>query len=134
MLVINLFAFIISGILQINNLYVLLACRACQGIFVGCYMSIIPIYIHELAPKEIVGSFGVFTQLFVVVGIIVSYGLGLILDAANANHFVFYRIMVAANAIMIVIQSVLLLIGYIPESPNSLLKKNKNEEAMKVIG
>lgn len=79
----NCFAFIIEGILQINNVYVLLGCRAFQGIFVGYFMSIVPIYINELAPKQIVGSFGVFAQLFVVFGIIISYAMGLIMQKQN---------------------------------------------------
>lgn len=129
----NIFAFIIEGILQINNIYVLLVCRAFQGIFVGYYMSIVPIYINELAPKQIVGSFGVFAQLFVVFGIIISYGIGLIMQKTNVSAFVFYRIMVSINAVLIVGQSILLLVGYVPESPNSLIKKNRNEDAMQVI-
>jgi hypothetical protein len=42
--------------------------------------------------------------------------------------------MVSLNSILIIIQSVLLLINYVPESPNSLIAKNKNEEAREVIG
>ena len=41
--------------------------------------------------------------------------------------------MVSVNALLLVLQSLLLLVGYIPESPNSLIRKNKNEEAMRVI-
>jgi hypothetical protein len=41
-------------------------------------MALVPVYINELAPKQIIGSFGVFTQLFVVVAVVVSYGIGLI--------------------------------------------------------
>jgi len=74
-----LLALIVMGIIQVNNIYVFLVCRFLQGVFVGCYMAITPIYIDELAPKQIVGSFGVFTQLFVVVGIVISYSLQLIL-------------------------------------------------------
>lgn len=96
-------------------------------------MSIVPIYINELAPKQIVGSFGVFAQLFVVFGIIISYGIGLIMQKTNVSAFVFYRIMVSINAVLIVGQSILLLVGYVPESPNSLIKKNRNEDAMQVI-
>lgn len=42
--------------------------------------------------------------------------------------------MVSANVVLIIAQSILLLVGYVPESPNSLIKKNRNEEAMQVIG
>jgi MFS transporter, SP family, sugar:H+ symporter len=96
-------------------------------------MAIIPIYIYELAPKQVVGSYGVFTQLFVVVALVTSYGLGLILQALNASPFVFYRIMVSVNALLIIVQSILLLVGFIPESPNSLIRKNRTEEAKAVV-
>lgn len=42
--------------------------------------------------------------------------------------------MVGINSIFIILQSVLLLVNYVPESPNSLIAKNKNEEAREVIG
>lgn len=97
-------------------------------------MAIVPIYINELAPKDIVGSFGVFTQLFVVLALVVSYALGLILLAAEAGPFVFYRIMVGFNIITLLTQTICLFIGFIPESPNSLISKNRFEEAREVIG
>lgn len=113
-LFINLLALIVVGVIQINNIYVLLVCRFFQGVFVGNYMAITPIYIDELAPKQVVGSFGVFTQLFVVVGICTSYSLGLILTSIGADPFVYYRVMVTTNAITIIAQSILLLVNYIP--------------------
>lgn len=116
-----------EGILQIPNVYVLLGCRIFQGIFIGNYMAIVPIYINELAPKQIVGSFGVLTQLFVVIALVISYGIGLILNASAVDHYTFYRLMVGLNAIPIIIQSILLIVGYIPESPNSLILKNRND-------
>lgn len=103
-----------EGLLQINNIIVLLVCRIFQGIFVGYYMSIVPIYINELAPRQIIGSFGVATQLFVLVGIVVSYGLSLILTAASASSFVFYRVMLLFNVLFIIAQTILILVNYIP--------------------
>lgn len=41
---------IIAGVVQINNIYVLLACRIMMGFLVGNYMAIIPIYINEITP------------------------------------------------------------------------------------
>lgn len=76
-------ALIIEGVLQVPNVFVLLGCRAFQGFFIGNYMAIVPIYINELVPKQIVGSFGVFTQLFVVIAVVISFSIGLILTAAD---------------------------------------------------
>jgi MFS family permease len=114
-------------VIQYPNIYVLLGCRVMQGFFIGNYMAIVPIYINELAPKQIVGSFGVFTQLLVVIALVVSYALGLIFTAVDVGPFTFFRLMVGINAIFIILQSILLLVNYVPESPNSLIAKNKNE-------
>ena len=59
-----------------------------------------------------------------ILGLIFGYGLGLIFDAVNLAPFPFYRLMVGINGFFIVVQSVLLLAGFIPESPNSLLAKH----------
>ena len=131
---INLMAFVVEGVIQVTNVYVFLGCRIVQGFFIGNYMALVPIYINELAPKQVVGSFGVFTQLFVVIALVVSYGIGLIFQATNLDDFTFYRLMVALNGITLLIQTILLLGNYVPESPNSLIAKNKTEEAKKVIG
>lgn len=45
MLFFNAVALMISGIIQINNLSVLLACRFVQGFVIGNYMGVTPIYI-----------------------------------------------------------------------------------------
>jgi MFS family permease len=45
LLLFNALAIIICGVLQINNLYLLFGCRFFQGVVVGNYMGIIPIYI-----------------------------------------------------------------------------------------
>ena len=133
MLICNVAALIVSGIHHINNLYVLLACRILQGILTGSFMSIIPIYINELCPKQIVGVFGVFTQIFVVLALVVNYAIGTVLTKSNTAPFTFFRIMISYDSVLILVQTVLLLVNYIPESPNYLLKKNKNDQAREVI-
>jgi len=65
----------------------------------------------------------VFTQLFVVVGLVISYGTGLILTKLGVHPFIFFRIMMTFTAVTLVIQSILLLFDYVPESPFSLIKK-----------
>ena len=57
---------------------------------------------------------GVFTQLFVVLATVVTYGLGVILKTVNASPLVFCRIMLSYNAVLIVVQSILMMIDYIP--------------------
>jgi SP family facilitated glucose transporter-like MFS transporter 9 len=79
-------ALIVEGVIQVSDLYVLLVCRILQGIFIGNYMAMVPIYINDLSPKEIVGSFGVFTNLFVVIGVVAAFLMAIILTSANASN------------------------------------------------
>lgn len=41
----NAVAILVSGIIQINQLEVLLGCRFVQGFIIGNYMGVVPIYI-----------------------------------------------------------------------------------------
>lgn len=43
---VNSMAIVVNIIIQITNIWVLLTCRIFQGVFVGLYMAIVPIYIH----------------------------------------------------------------------------------------
>lgn len=45
----------------------------------GHFMTLIPAYISELSPKDVVGNFKIFNQLFFVLGIFFAYGLGAII-------------------------------------------------------
>jgi hypothetical protein len=44
-------ALIVEGVIQVSDLYILLVCRILQGIFIGNYMAMVPIYINDLSPK-----------------------------------------------------------------------------------
>ena len=102
-----------------------MVCRFFQGVFVGCYMAITPIYIHEIVPKQIRGSYGVFTQLFVAIGTVVSYALGLLLTKVSTDAFVHYRVIMLASCIVTIVQSAMLVTGFVPESPCSLILRGK---------
>ena len=92
-------------------------------------MSIIPVYIHELSPRELAGFLGVFTQLFLAFAMLVDYALGVLLTALDADPYVFCRIMQSYSGILLLFQIIFILIGFIPESPYSLIKKNRKEKA-----
>ena len=76
-------------------------------------------------PKQIAGSFGVFTQLFVAVGTVISYALGLMLTKTNADPFVHYRVIMLANSVLTISQLVMLITDYVPESPCSLIRRGR---------
>lgn len=62
------------------------------------------------------------------------FGFNTILLKKGVDQMVRWRIIVTANSLPIVILIILVLIKFIPESPHSLILKNRHEEAKKVIG
>ena len=46
---------------------------------------------------------------------------------------IFWRVMLGLSNLPGVIQLILIFVGYIPESPTSLIKKNRREDAKKVL-
>ena len=130
----NIAALVFQGILLVDNVYLFLVCRLFQGAFAGIFMGIGPVYIRELTPVEIQGSYGAFTQLFILVGIVYSFAFGLGLDFGGLRDHTFYRVMSSMNIPFLVAQLVCLLVGYIPESPNSLIANEEAEAAKEVIG
>ena len=67
--------------------------------------------------------------MFILIGIIYSFGFGLILDFGGLKDHSFFYIMSTVNVPFLVIQLIALLVDYIPESPNSLLANKKSEAA-----
>lgn len=122
-----------AGVVQINNLYVLLACRLIMGFLIGNYMAIIPIYINEITPVELQGSFGAFTQLIVVTAVVICYFLGVLFTETRTNPEFVWRFLFALPGLTSTLQSVLLICGFIPESPVSLIRNLRFEEAKYVI-
>ena len=117
----NAFALLIAGIIQINNLYVLLACRFVKGFVIGNYMGVIPLYVKEVTPVPLRGVFGAMSQFFFIAGIVICYLFGLIFELENVNQQFFWRFMFSFTGITVLIQSSLILSNVIPESPISLI-------------
>lgn len=126
-------ALIVGVVIQYPNLYVLLVCRIFQGVLVGNFMALVPIYINEICPKDIVGSFGVFTQLFVIVAVVLCYIMGMIFVlASNVGEFM-WRFMFAFTQLTVLIQMILFFTDFIPESPISLLEARQDVKARNVL-
>jgi hypothetical protein len=77
-------------------------------------MAITPIYINELAPVEIQGQFGAFTQLFVVIAQVVSYALGVIFADTNADSEIVWRFMFSFTEVTVIFQSIMLIFNFVP--------------------
>uniref|UniRef100_G3VH94 Solute carrier family 2, facilitated glucose transporter member 5 n=2 Tax=Sarcophilus harrisii TaxID=9305 RepID=G3VH94_SARHA len=130
-----------KGTLLINNIFsivpaILMGCskvagsyemiilsRIVVGICAGLSSNVVPMYLGELAPKNLRGAIGVVPQLFITIGILISqiFGLRSILTSEEG-----WPILLALTGIPAVLQ--LLLLPFFPESPRYILIQKGNEE------
>ncbi|XP_067007205.2 facilitated trehalose transporter Tret1-2 homolog [Anabrus simplex] len=96
----------------------LLIGRFLSGLCGGSFCVVAPIYIGEIAQKEIRGTLGVFFQLLLVIGILYSFALGLL----RRLDFLSYMNIIP-NVLFII------LMIFMPESPMYLLGKEKKDAA-----
>ncbi len=122
-------AVIVSGIIQINNIYLLLVFRVIQGIIVGNYMAVTPLFINEITPIDLKGSKGVFSQIMIVVGIVIAYFFKVVLTVSHAHPEFYWRFVFAFSGIPPLIQFFMLVFNFIPESPMSLVEEGRMKEA-----
>jgi MFS family permease len=50
LLLFDVIAIVVTGILQINNIALLMVMRVIQGFVVGAFMAMVPMYINEVTP------------------------------------------------------------------------------------
>ncbi|GLU07486.1 hypothetical protein SLE2022_244420 [Rubroshorea leprosula] len=91
--------------------------RLATGYGMGVFSYVVPVFIAEIAPKELRGALTALNQLMIVAGVSVSFIVGTVLT---------WR----ALALTGLIPSVILLIGllFIPESPRWLAKTGRDKE------
>ena len=137
-----------SAPLQAGGVVILFIFRALQGVACGIMMNFIPSYINELVPKEFGSRFGIYPQIAVVLGVLVAYTTAMIITNCFGYEFLhsnyeplidwqaqtFWRVMLGIPNLPGLIQLLLVVTGYIPESPTYLIKKGKRDEAKKVLG
>lgn len=99
--------------------------RLLVGICAGL-SSNVPMYLGELAPKNLRGALGVVPQLFITVGILVAQIFGLRTLLANKEG---WPILLGFTGIPAALQ--LLCLPFFPESPRYLLIQKKDEAAAK---
>lgn len=104
----------------------LISGRIVVGFAVGISSYVAPLYISELAPFRHRGAMVGFHQLFITIGIMVSYFAGYILAGAESWRQMFALGMIPAMFLLI---SML----FAPESPRWLLSKNKEQMAYQVL-
>jgi SP family sugar:H+ symporter-like MFS transporter len=105
---------------------VLIAFRFILGLAVGCAALVVPLYLSEVAPKEIRGAVSSLNQLMIVSGILAAY----LVNAALASS-ADWRLMLGLAAV----PSLILFVGmfFMPETPRFLVRTGEREEAREVL-
>ena len=128
---------IVGGVLTlISSFATLLVGRIIQGICVGLYSSICPLFINELSPIELSGLFGTLNQIFIVSGVIIANLLSLVVsddEEPNAPITSSWRIIFGATILINITQAILMGLVYRNETPKYLILIGKEHEAKNLI-
>lgn len=120
--------FIVGSILcaLAPNIYVLILSRILVGLAVGIVNFIVPLYLSEVAPKQMRGTLVSLYQWAITAGILFSY----VINGAFASAVYNWRWMLFAG----VVPGIILLIGmsFLGDTPRWLVSKNRDEEAKKI--
>jgi MFS family permease len=126
-LILSIAGIIVTGIIQVNNIYLLMVMRVIQGIIVGAYMAFVPLYINEVTPYDLRGTEAMLSMIGIVLGVVLDYAFKVIFVKTNANYELFWRFIFTFTAVPCIIQVIAILTGFMPESPMSLIQKGKIE-------
>lgn len=97
------------AILSAKRAWLLHLGRFSTGLGIGITSYVVPVYISEIAPKDIRGTFSALNQLMMCCGLSVSYTIG---------NLVSWRILALVGAVVCILH--LLGLFFIPESPRWL--------------
>ncbi|MES2272757.1 MAG: sugar porter family MFS transporter [Chlamydiota bacterium] len=111
---------------QAININILLIGRFVAGLAVGIVSFAVPLYISEISPPAMRGTFVLINQLAVTMGILIAYIVAFIFSESYAWRPMFSFAYLPAT---------LQLIGlfFIPESPSWTLSQNQKKEAEKIL-
>lgn len=108
--------------------------RVLGGIGIGLASLLAPLYIAEIAPREIRGRLVSYNQMAIVLGIVgvyfVNWSIALQGDAAWVNS-IGWRWMLGSEAVPALLFGLLLLV--VPETPRHLVMKGRAPEALSVL-
>ncbi|XP_038047454.1 solute carrier family 2, facilitated glucose transporter member 5-like isoform X2 [Patiria miniata] len=106
-----------------NSFELVMLARIVIGFMVGCSITIVPLYLAEIAPVNLRGAIGTCHQLAITIGILLSQAFGLfVLNKPDQ-----WPILLALTGVFSAIE--ILTLPFCPESPRWLLiNKNKPEK------
>jgi len=114
-----------------SDIVVFLIARIIGGLGVGIAILVAPMYIAEIAPRNLRGTLVTFNQLNIVLGISIAYFSNYYFQQTIADPDLKWRIMLGVEAVPAIIY--LALLFTVPRSPRWLMQKGKNEEALSVL-
>ncbi|XP_062315874.1 solute carrier family 2, facilitated glucose transporter member 5-like isoform X3 [Osmerus eperlanus] len=118
---------IIMGVSEIAKSYeIIIFARVLVGICAGLSSNVVPMYLGELAPKNMRGAIGIVPQLFITVGILSAQVLGIRNILGNSTG---WPLMLGLTGIPALVE--LLLLPFFPESPRYLLIQKGDEKTAK---
>jgi facilitated trehalose transporter len=109
--------------------------RVAQGMCAGCFSSVVPLIIKELAPFELSGFFGVFHQLFITIGISLCCLFTLLLSLATDDYTgqSYWKLIFGLPLLTIALQVVCLRTVFDFETPKYLVEVGQEEQARELI-
>lgn len=101
---------------QVPVLTIFYIVRVFQGVITGLFLALIPAYVRELSPKEINkrGVFGIFAQLFVILGFMMSFGINTILLESGVDQILRWRLVISLNFFILLIIIIAIVTKFIP--------------------
>lgn len=100
--------------------------RVLQGICIGIYTSVIPVFINEISPLELTGALGTLSSIFITTGIIVTNILAIFVedwDPVNPKESGLWRVVFGVPLVAGVLQIVLLGFVWKEETPRYLIEQ-----------
>ncbi|XP_047987856.1 facilitated trehalose transporter Tret1-like [Leguminivora glycinivorella] len=105
-----------------SEVWMLILGRAIIGLSEGILLSVIPVYASEIASKEIRGALGVMLQIFASIGSVIILSVGPFISYFNLS------LMFTLISLVTSVPT-----AFLPDSPNFLYSKGREEESKKVL-
>ncbi|XP_030621911.1 solute carrier family 2, facilitated glucose transporter member 9 [Chanos chanos] len=122
----NVFAFIAALLLALGeragSFEMLIVGRFIIGLDSGIALSVLPMYLGEIAPRQLRGSIGQFNSIFICLGVFAGQVLGLPEVFGHENRWNFLFAFLAVPALL-----QLCVLPFLPESPRFLLMERRDE-------
>lgn len=144
---INMVVFVVGIISSVtaNSFSALLWARLLVGYGVGVVSVIVPVYISEMSPPEKRGSYGVFHQLFITIGIFIAVVLGLPFshfpsEEAEQAAFelptfdrIWWRVMLGLGILPIIVGLYFSYFVFTFETPHFFVQNNQLDDARRLL-